>query len=130
MFGMTVRITNEVEAVRKAGREAARKSFPRAAFLIRQSAIQSIEKATGPSTPGTPPHTHRRMFMRRAIRYAADRDGAVIGPQFSTVGTAGSPHEFGGSYKGGDYPKRPFMGPALNKNLANFAGSFAGSISR
>lgn len=130
MFGMTVRITNEVEAVRKAGREAARQSFSRTAFLIRQSAVQSVEKAEGPSSPGSPPHTHRRMFLRRAIRYQADKEGAVIGPQFSMFGIAAQAHEFGGEFRGGQYPKRPFMGPALDKNLANFAGSFAGSISR
>lgn len=130
MFGMSVKITNEVEAVRKAGRAAARSSFARTAFLIRQTAVQSIDRAEGPSEPGQPPHTHRRNFLRRAIRYSADKDGAVIGPQFSMVGTAAQPHEFGGEYKGGDYPQRPFMEPAMTQNLAAFAQSWNGSISR
>jgi len=130
MFGLTVTIKNEVEKVRQAGRDAARKSFARTAFLIRQSAVQSVEKAAKASSPGSPPHTHRRMFLRRAIRYHADKEGAVIGPQFSVFGVAAQAHEFGGEFRKGTYPKRPFMGPALDKNLAAFAGSFRGSVSR
>ncbi len=129
MFGVTIKIKNEVEKVRLAGRDAARGSFSRAAFLIRQTAVQSVERAEGPSTPGSPVHTHRGNWFRRAIRYSADKEGAVIGPMFSVVGTVGQAHEFGGDYKGNDYPQRPTMGPALEQNLDAFASNWNGSIS-
>jgi len=68
--------------------------------------------------------------LPRAIVYDNDKesDTAVIGPRESVVGTSGEAHEFGGDYKGQDFPERPFMGPALDKNIDRFASSFAGSI--
>lgn len=128
MFGLAVTIKNEVERVRRAARDAARNSFNRTAFLIRKSAVESIERAKGPSAPGSPPHTHRGNWLRRAIRYSADKEGAVIGPMHSIVSTSGSAHEFGGEYRGQDYPKRSFMEPAMEDNLDIFAGSWNGSI--
>lgn len=79
------------------------------------------------SPPGTPPYT-RRGQLKRAIKYAANKDGAVIGPEFSKVGVSAEAHEFGKQYKGADYPDRPFMGPALQRNINRFAQSWAGSI--
>jgi len=128
MFGFGVKIENKLDRVAKAAETGEFRSFARAAFAIRQTAVESIERAAGPSAPGEPPHTHRRMFLRRAIRYAANREGAVIGPRFSVVGTAGEAHEFGGEYRGNKYPARPFMFPALQANLDRFAGAWAGSI--
>lgn len=128
MFGFTAKVENKLDRVRQAAEKGAFRSFSRAAFAIRQTAIDSIEQASGPSAPGEPPHTHRRMFLRRAIRYAANREGAVIGPRHSVVGAAGEAHEFGGEYRGNEYPARPFMFPALQANLDRFAGSWAGSI--
>ena len=43
------------------------------------------------------------------------KDLVVIGPEESKVGTSGAAHEHGGRYKRQRYPKRPFMGPALEK---------------
>jgi hypothetical protein len=34
----------------------------------------------------------------------------------------------GGEFRGHEYPERPFMAPALEKNLDRFAGDWAGSI--
>lgn len=79
------------------------------------------------SPPGTPPFT-RRGKLKRAIQYAADANGAIIGPAFSVVKTGGQPHEFGGQYEGEKFDRRPFMRPALEQNLSRFAGSFEGSI--
>lgn len=128
MIGFKVTVEDLSARVQKAAEQAAFKNFGHAAASIRKTAVESIEKAAGPSEPGRPPHTHRRMFLRRAIRYAADKEGAVIGPAFSTVGTAGEAHEFGGVYKGGVFPQRPFMGPALMENLPRFASEWRGSI--
>lgn len=129
MFELAVHIRDEVQRVRRAARDAAKGSFNRTAFLIRQTAVESVERAKGPSAPGSPPHTHRGNYFRRAIRYAVDKNGAVIGPMFSVVADVGAAHEFGGNYRGQEYPKRPTMAPALDANLDIFAGSWSGSIS-
>jgi hypothetical protein len=34
----------------------------------------------------------------------------------------------GGEFRGHEYPERPYMAPALEKNLDRFAGDWAGSI--
>ena len=69
-------------------------------------------------------------MLARAIRYRVDYTvpDAVIGPVGSVIAGIGELHEFGGEYKNHPYPPRPFMGPALERELDNFAGEFAGSI--
>jgi hypothetical protein len=124
---------------------AARIAFARAAYRIGGTAIESIKTVGGErgrdelgrftragrgdaSAPGTPPHTRKRRRLPRSIRYFANSEGAVIGPVASKADQSAVPHEFGGEYKGADYPERPFMWPALKENLASFAGDFAGSL--
>lgn len=130
MFGLSVKITDTTTRVQRAAERGAFRSFARAAYAIMLTARASIDTAPQgeASEPGDPPHTHRRMYLRRALRYSANKHGAVIGAAHSIVGTAGQPHEHGGRYKGGDYPDRPFMAPALAANLPRFAGSWTGSI--
>jgi hypothetical protein len=64
------------------------------------------------------------------IRFDNDRQAqdALIGPMASLVGEAGRAHELGEEFRGHEYPERPFMAPALEKNLDRFAGDWAGSI--
>ena len=128
MFGIAVTIRDEMNRVRQRAKDAARKSFARTAFLIRESAIRSIKWSEEPSPAGEPPHTRERFQIQRAILYSADKEGAVIGPVASLFGTAGSAHEFGGPYKRGTFPERPFMEPALENNFDIFANSWSGSI--
>lgn len=113
--------------IEKAANKGAYRNFGHAAASIRKDAIASIETSPESSPAGSPPHTRRRQ-LPNAIRYDADAEGAVIGPVFSVVGTAGEAHEIGGSYRGQIFPERPFMGPALNRNLDRFASGWAGSI--
>jgi phage gpG-like protein len=82
-----------------------------------------------PSPPGSPPFTAQGL-LSRAILFAADQSGAVIGPAESVAGTVGQAHEFGGDYKGNNYPERPFMYPALERGTPRFAGEWAGSIAQ
>jgi len=129
MFGhIKAKIEDNTKAVAEAADKAAFRNFGHAAARISKDAKASIDRAKGPSAPGEAPHTHKRVFLRRAIRYAANRDGAVIGPQHSIVGEAGAIHEFGETFKGAQYPERPFMEPALEQNLNRFAGEWQGSI--
>ena len=80
-----------------------------------------------PSPRGTPPHTHTGL-LPRAIGYAVEGSTAVIGTQYSMIGTGGEPHEEAGEYKGDVFPDRAFMGPALDKTSPLFGPKFQGSI--
>lgn len=106
------------------------RSMSHAAASLAKAEKLSIEKSTEASEPGSPPHTRGRggHNIKGAIRYAADKESAVIGPVASVIGTAGEAHEFGGEYRGQIYPKREFARPALEKNIDRFAGEFRGSI--
>ena len=79
--------------------------------------------------PGTPPNT-RRGQLKRSIVYAMDkqRGVALIGPDFDIVGVAGKAHEFGGRFRRERYPKRPFMGPALEKVKDRLPSLWANSV--
>ena len=92
-------------------------------------ARRSIRKREGPSAPGEPPHTHTGA-LRVAILYAVEKldERVVIGPAFTGVGTSAMAHEFGGRYRKARYPKRPFMGPALEKVKDRLPRMWAGSI--
>ena len=128
MFGAAVtKFVDHTRRVREAADKEARRAFAKAAYRIFRDAQASIVRSAGPSAPGEPPHT-RRGQLKRSIRYDATKDGAVIGPVASMVGEAGAAHEFGGGHRGQTFPERAFMGPALERELDNFAGEFAGSI--
>lgn len=87
------------------------------------------------SAPGTPPHS-RRGQLKRGIKYTAvegDKARFVVGPTDTSVGQTAALHEFGGAaqrgrYKGRRYPPRPFMRPALERELPRFAKTWANSI--
>jgi hypothetical protein len=137
---MDVKIEDTTKRVEDAAERAVFRNVGHGAATIRKEAIESIIQAEGPSEPGTPPHTHtggvtkkgkvRRGELQRAIVYDVDRaaQSALIGPRESVVGESGAAHEFGGEFKGDEYPERSFMGPTLDNNDERFAGSFAGSI--
>lgn len=127
MFGLKIRTLDRTKRVKDAADKAAFRNFGHAAASIRKDAAASIEVSPEPSPRGTPPHTRRRL-LPRAMRYAVDKLGAVIGPMASVAGQVGSAHEFGGRYKGQDYPEREFMFPALERGVPRFAGQWRGSI--
>ncbi len=155
MFGIQVKLTATPKRVDKATDKAAFKNLRHAAFSIRKSAIESMEFAEGPSKPGTPPHAHTGR-LRRSILVAQDDKGeVVVGPSYSRVKAGGRPPwlaqmlEHGGTFtwkrktkqrgrpKKGEaprpmqtatYPARPFMQPALERNLARFHREWKGAI--
>lgn len=128
MFGIQAVIQDMTDRVVKAAKKAGFRNFGHAAASISKDMKASLVNAEGPSAPGTPPHTHRGSHLRRAVRYAATAEEAVIGPMASIVGESGGAHERGERYKGTDYPQRAFAGPALERGADRFAGSWAGSI--
>jgi len=129
MFGLSVQVDDQTQRVKDAADQASFRNLGHAAASIRKTAIAEIVTAEGPSEPGTPPHS-RRGQLRRAIKFDLDKSSemAVIGPEASIVGEAGAAHEFGGEFRGEDYPERPFMEPALDANVDRFASEWAGSI--
>ena len=46
----------------------------------------------------------------------ARRDAVLIGPAASLIGSVMAAHEFGGRFRGRQYPKRPLMGPSLEQS--------------
>ena len=103
-----------------------------AAASIRKTAAASLIRVASDraSNPGKPPHTHKGVFLRRAWRFAVNKEKktAVIGPRFSAVGDVGNTHEFGGKRGYGIYPKRPTALPALQSNLRRIANQWKGSV--
>ena len=129
MFGLTFQLDDQTNRAKDAAEKTSFRNLGHAAASIRKTAIESIIVAEGPSEPGTPPHTRRRQ-LKRAIKYDVDKaaESALIGPEASIVGEAGAAHEFGGEFRGEEYPERPFMEPALEANVDRFASEWAGSI--
>jgi hypothetical protein len=98
-----------------------------AGALVRKIARNSIRRSAKESPPGSPPHT-RKGQIKRAILYAVERDRVVIGPSADVVGESGKAHEFGGRFRKEVFPKRPFMGPALEKTKERLPSLWQGSV--
>lgn len=128
MIGVEVKTENQSQRVADAVERAAFRNFGHAAARISKDAKESLLTAEGPSAPGTPPHTHQGAFLRRAVRFDATKEDAVIGPMASIVGEVGRAHELGEEFRGQLFDERSFMQPALEKNLDRFASDWAGSI--
>ncbi len=131
MFQAIVKVFERFKQVAEKAHKAALNNLRHAAAGIRKDARAEIERSPDASQPGQPPHTrHGLLKAASTILYAVDPNAmsAVIGPVASKVGQSASAHEFGGNFKGEEYPARPFMRPAMDGRLEDFAGSFTGSI--
>ncbi len=124
-----MRFKDETKRVLKRARESSFKSLGHAGAAIRMTARRSIKRGGGKSQEGTPPHT-RKGRLKNAIMYAVERERqtVVVGPDVGMAGTAGKAHEFGGRYRKENYPKRPFMGPALEKLKNRLPKEWANSV--
>ncbi len=122
------------KALDKAARKSAITTLPRAGALIRAIARNSLGRKKGKtskeraSAPGQPPNT--RGLLRRSIRFELinNKTGVIIGPDANLISNAGKAHEFGGRFRREVYPKRPFMGPALEKALPKLPRLWAKSV--
>jgi hypothetical protein len=130
MFTATAQIDDHTKRVSDAAKKASFERLGHGAASIAKTAKASIEKSKEPSAVGSPPHTRGRggHNLKGAIRFDANNIDAVIGPIASFIGQAGEAHEFGGDFKGEQFPERPFMGPALEASVDRFAAGWAGSI--
>lgn len=138
MIASSVQFVDNTKAVVKAAEKASFRNFGHAAATIRKDVLESIVPSDEPSAPGEPPHTRNRGLtkkgtqkvgiLEKAITFDATKEDAVVGPRASVVGPAGALHEFGGSRGGADFPERPYMLPALLRNLDRFHQDWQGSI--
>lgn len=157
MIDVKLHLKTYLSRVDKAIKKGTFKNLKHAGAAIRKTAQQSMRPAKGPSPPGTPPHVHTGR-LRRSILYAVDlqTDELVVGPSYNMVKRGGRPPwlaemlEHGGTFqrrltpkrtrrgrprKGEEvqtalvtYPARPFMAPALKKNLARFHREWQSAI--
>lgn len=116
MIGTKVTVKFERRKVLMKAKIANIQNLGHAGGAIRKLARSSIRKRPTASVAGSPPHS-RKGQLKRAILYAVDKrqEVVVIGPDVEIVGKSGRAHELGGRFRRERYPKRPFMGPALEK---------------
>ena len=88
----------------------------RAGAYIRKAARNRVTTSEKASAPGSPPNT-RQGLLKQSLLFGVDKrlESVVIGPAESMIGTAMVAHEFGGRFRKRRYPKRPLMGPTLEK---------------
>jgi len=129
MVGVKVKTKFDGGKVMRAVKKGNITSLGHAGAAIRLQARHSIRKGAKASPPGTAPHT-RKGRLRSAIKYAVEkaRQSVVIGPDVEVAGTSGKAHEFGGQYKRERYPRRAFMGPALQRVQNRLPAFWAGSV--
>lgn len=125
-------------AVRKMLDDQTQKALSRAGAFVRQRAKTSIRSRKKVSDAGTPPSSHTG-DLKRLIWFAYDpgSQSVVIGPVRFKQGDAPNLLEFGGTAKrqrrGGKsvittYRPRPFMGPALDKEIPKLAALWGKSV--
>jgi phage gpG-like protein len=129
MLGMKATTKNSFDKVKAKAQQGKFTSLGHAAASIRLVARRSIRRRKTAAMPGTPPNT-RRGQLKRSIMYSIDkqRGVAIIGPDFEIIGNSAKAHEFGGRFRKERYPKRPFMGPALEKVKDRLPAMWANSI--
>jgi len=101
----------------------------RAGAYIRKAARNRITTSGKASAPGSPPHT-RQGVLKQALLFGVEkrRESVVIGPAESIIGTAMVAHEFGGRYRKRRYPKRPLMGPTLQRTATKLPDLWEKSV--
>ncbi len=136
MIEMTASVVSDFRGIEKKVERGARNAFARTAHAIMETAQESIEPQQhlgDRSRPGEPPKTNVRRRgtkgrLPKSIIYAADPEGAVVGPTARLMGYAAGVHEHGGERRGVQYPARPTMAPALEQEITTFADEFDGML--
>ena len=101
----------------------------RAGAYNRKAARNRVSTSERSSAPGSPPHS-RRGLLKSAILFGVEKRAstAVIGPAETVIGTAMKAHEFGGTYRKRRYPKRPLMGPTLERTASKLPALWENSV--
>ena len=125
--------------------KATRRVLSKFGAYVRTSARSSIRKRKKPSRPGSPPSSHTGL-LKRFIYFGYDpaKCSVVIGPARlnSKPGAAPEALEYGGTTKfttrrrgrkvavSAKIADRPFMRPALKKELPKLPAMWANSVKR
>jgi hypothetical protein len=133
----------DTDRVKKSADAATRKVLSQAGSFIRTTAKHSIRQRKKPSAPGQPPSSHSGL-LRRFIFFGYDeaRKTVVVGPMRlnQKIGAAPEALEHGGTsevvegFRGKRRKRkvriraRPFMGPAMEKELPKFPSLWANSV--
>lgn len=109
--------------------------------FVRSTARESIKRRKEPSKPGEPPHTRTGLLKKILFIYDPIRRSVVVGPmKLNTATQSALPAlEYGGESIAKVGPgrklkkriiirKRPFMQPALEKELPKLPGLWANSV--
>ena len=101
----------------------------RAGAYIRKAARNRVTTSEKASAPGSPPNT-RQGLLKQSLLFGVDsrRESVVIGPAENIIGTAMVAHEFGGRFRKRRYPKRPLMGPTLQKTATKLPDLWEKSV--
>lgn len=101
----------------------------RAGAYIRKAARNRVTTSEKASAPGSPPNT-RQGQLKQSLLFGVDsrRESVVIGPAESIIGTAMVAYEFGGRFRKRRYPKRPLMGPTLQKTATKLPDLWEKSV--
>ena len=101
----------------------------RAGAYIRKAARNRVTTSDKASAPGSPPNT-RQGLLKQSLLFGMEnrRESVVIGPAESIIGTAMVAHEYGGTYRKRRYPKRPLMGPTLEKTATKLPALWEKSV--
>lgn len=145
---------DRAKVLKKIG-EARAKSLMRGGGRIRITAQRSMRyRENGASRPGDPPFAHKKTgaLLRKLLFFIYDdqSDSVVVGPVVARKGEAPRLNEFGGVIRNPrtrfitgnrgaprtripagafiTYPPRPFMSPALEKQLPRLPKDWANSV--
>lgn len=146
LAGGRVRVTarNSIKTIRKKVKDLSdqqRVAYRRAAYeaKLRGEPKPKLPRSTVPSAPGNAPHSQTGL-LKQHIFYGFDRStrSVVVGPARLNSRDTSAPRvlEFGGTIqiktrgriRRATIAARPYMGPALRKNLSFIPQAFANSI--
>ncbi|MDD3083140.1 MAG: hypothetical protein PHW17_13065 [Desulfobacterales bacterium] len=129
MTGAKVRVEFDDDAVKSAVQKGGVKALRSAGAYTRKAARNAVARSSKASPAGSPPHT-RRGLLKRSILFGVEkhRMAVVIGPAESLIGISMTAHEFGGMYRRRKYPRRPLMGPTLEKVAPQLPKLWAESV--
>ena len=126
---MKVRIEFDERRILACVRSGNNTALRRAGAYIRKAARNRVSTLERSSAPGSPPHS-RRGLLKTSILFGVEKRAstAVIGPAETVIGTAMKAHEFGGTYRKRRYPKRPLMGPTLERTASKLPAMWENSV--
>lgn len=97
-----------------AARMGSLQALRRAGAYVRGAAKRAVAISPVPAAPGKPPHS-RAGLLKRGLLFGVEKSrmAVLVGPAYSFIGLSMTAHEYGGRFRGRQYPARPLMWPTL-----------------